>query len=159
LKEKTDLSGKKKRKRSNLQSGGSSSRPKVSAMIIEMAADYIGSGKTLKERQNALSHVATAWNLALLTKEKRKMRLHQFKEFYMNLYPTTTEAEFQRVKEVLEKLIARKLKYFPNINRVIFNAELLVIDGKEHITVQSTEEKDLKASRRPTALSLPGLKP
>lgn len=127
-------------------------------MIIEMGGDYIGSGKTLKDRQNALSHVAFAWNLALLTKEKREMKLLQIKELYMNSTTAMTEVDFQHLKVVLEKLVSRKLKLFPDIRRVIFHAELHVIEGKEHITVLSTEEEVLKASRRQPDPNLLGLK-
>ncbi len=127
-------------------------------MIIEMGGDYIGSGKTLKDRQNAMSHVAFAWNLALLTKEKREMKFLLIKNLYMNSNTAMTEVDFQHLKTVLEKLVSRKLKLFPDIRRVIFNAELHVIDGKEHITVLSTEEEVLKASRRQPDPSLLGLK-
>jgi hypothetical protein len=58
----------------------SAPKRKMSEMIAEMAAGFLGVGDTIEERQYRLSAACTAWNMACESPEVRQRQLEQYKE-------------------------------------------------------------------------------
>ena len=55
---------------------------KMSEMISEMAASFIGVGKTAEEKQSRLTAACSAWNMACGSPEIRRQQLDQYVEGY-----------------------------------------------------------------------------
>ena len=96
---------------------------KMSEMIIEMAAGFVGVGDTIGERQNRLNAACTAWNIACESPEVRQRHLEQFKESYLQFNPATSPTDLSNIIKDIELLIERKLKMFPDDRRQIVRAQ------------------------------------
>ena len=95
-------------------------KPKMSEMISEMAAGFISAGQYARERQNRLNAACTAWNMACGSPEVRQRQLEQYQgglrafqpwDFSQRIWPTSSR--------IMESLIERKLKMFPDDHRQI----------------------------------------
>jgi hypothetical protein len=65
------------------QDSDTSTRRKLSEMISEMAAGFLGVGNTIGERQNRLNAACSAWNMACGSPEVRRRQLDQYAEGYL----------------------------------------------------------------------------
>ena len=114
-----------------------SANHKISEMISEMAAGFLGVGHTLGERQNRLNAACTAWNMACGSPEVRQRQLEQYKEGYLRFNPATSQSDLANILKDIELLIERKLKMFPNDRRQIVSARVMMIGTKYRIEVVS----------------------
>ncbi len=114
-----------------------SGKRKMSEMISEMAAGFLGVGNTLEERQNRLNAACTAWNLSCVSPEVRQRRLEQYKEGYLRSNPGTSSAYLANIIKDMESLIARKLKMFPDDHRQIVSARVVSVENGFRIEVAS----------------------
>lgn len=110
---------------------------KMSAMIIEYASDYIHLGDNLEVKQSYLNAACTAWNIALLSEEKRKNALESFIKQYKDINPGVDDTD--DVRHDMEILIKEKIRLYPDVKRVIANARIIDDNGKERIVVASTD--------------------
>lgn len=108
---------------------------KISEMVMEFAADYINMGDTLEERQSYLNSACTAWNIAILDEQTRPVALEKYLDKYMALNPGITDAT--NLKKDMLLLIQEKLRLFPEVKKLIADAELKMVDGKHVVTVAS----------------------
>src|SRR5579871_3490083 len=69
------------------QKANTSPKRKMSEMISEMAAGFLGVGNTIGERQNRLNAACTAWNMACVSPEVRQRQLEQYTEGYLRFNP------------------------------------------------------------------------
>src|SRR6476660_9103898 len=110
---------------------------KMSEMISEMAAGFLGVGDTIGERQNRLNAACTAWNLACGSPEVRQRQLEQYREGYLRFNPATSPVELARILKVMESLIERKLRLFPDDHRQIVSARVAMAGNEYRIEVVS----------------------
>ncbi|MBF0203086.1 MAG: hypothetical protein HQK67_01975 [Desulfamplus sp.] len=96
---------------------------KMSEMLTQVAYDYIIMGKTHMDKQNYLNIACIAWNIALLTEEKRQLALDQCQKQYELRNPYVNDS--QNLRYNMELLIQEKLRLFPNVNRTIVNANII----------------------------------
>ena len=115
----------------------SAPKRKMSEMIAEMAAGFLGVGDTIEERQYRLSAACTAWNMAYGSPEVRQRQLEQYKEGYLRFNPATSPGDLANILKDMESLIERKLKMFPNDHRQIVSARVLKIESAYRIEVAS----------------------
>src|SRR4051794_28347949 len=92
----------------------SSAAPKrtMSEMISEIGAAFISMGKTPAERQNRLTAVCSAWNMACASPENRQRQLQQFADNYQRFNPASSQDDLARIVKDMETLIERKLTLF-----------------------------------------------
>jgi hypothetical protein len=114
-----------------------SAKRKVSEMISEMAAGFLGLGDTIEERQNRLNAACTAWNLACRSPEVRQRQLEQYSESYLRFNPGTSPTDLANIIKYMESLIARKLKMFPDDRRQIVSARVVMVGNAYRIEVAS----------------------
>ena len=114
-----------------------SGKRKMSEMISEMAAGFLGVGKTIEEEQNRLNAACTAWNLACGSPEVRQRQLEQYKESYLRSNPGTSPADLANIIKDMESLIERKLKMFPDDHRQIVSARVVTVGNGYRIEVAS----------------------
>ena len=108
-----------------------STKRKMSEMISEMAAGFLGVGDAIEERQNRLNAACAAWNMACCTPEVRQRQLEQYGESYLRFNPATSPSDLANIIKDLELLIERKLKMFPDDKRQIIDARALM-DGTQY---------------------------
>jgi len=116
-------------------------RRKMSEMISDMAAGFISMGKTLTERQNRLTAVCSAWNMACASPANRRQQLQQFADSYRRFNPTISPDDLARVVKDMETLIERKLKMFPDDHRQIVDARVVPVGADFRIEVASARSK------------------
>ena len=121
-----------RRKKSN-----KSTKRKMSEMISEMAAGFLGVGDTLGERQNRLSAACTAWNMACGSPEVRQRQLEQYKEGYLRFNPATSPGDLANILKDMELLIERKLRMFPDDKRQIVSARVVMVGNDYRIEIAS----------------------
>ena len=110
---------------------------KMSEMISEMAAGFLGVGDTLGERQNRLNAACSAWNMACGSPEVRQRQLEQYKEGYLRFNPGTSPSDLANILKDMELLIERKLKMFPDDKRQIVSARVVKVGNGYRIEVAS----------------------
>jgi hypothetical protein len=118
------------------KSTGSPKR-KMSEMISEMAAGFLGVGDTIGERQNRLNAACSAWNMACGSPEVRQRQLEQYKEGYLRFNPATSPGDLDNIIKDMELLIERKLKMFPDDKRQIVSARVVMVGKDYRIEVAS----------------------
>ena len=114
-----------------------STKRKMSEMISEMAAGFLGVGDTIGERQNRLNAACTAWNMACGSPEVRQRQLEQYREGYLRFNPATSPTDLANILKDMESLIERKLKMFPDDKRQIVSAKVIKVGNEYRIEVAS----------------------
>src|SRR5215467_6034616 len=114
-----------------------STQRKMSEMIWEIAAGFLGMGDTMAERQNRLNAACSAWNMACCPPEVRQRQLEQYKEGYLRFNPATSPSDLANILKDMEMLIERKLKMFPEDKRQIIGARVVKVGNVYRIEVAS----------------------
>ena len=110
---------------------------KMSEMISEMAAGFLGVGDTIGERQNRLNAACSAWNMACGSPEVRQRQLEQYKEGYLRFNPGTSPSDLANILKDMELLIERKLRMFPDDKRQIVSARVVMVGNDYRIEIAS----------------------
>ena len=114
-----------------------SPKRKMSEMISEMAAGFLGVGNSIEERQNRLTAACSAWNMACGSPESRKRQLEQYKDGYLRFNHATSPTDLANILKDMELLIERKLKMFPDDKRQIVSATVVKVGTDYRIEVAS----------------------
>jgi hypothetical protein len=114
-----------------------STKRKMSEMISEMAAGFLGVGDTIEERQNRLNAACSAWNMACGSPEVRQRQLDQYAEGYLRFNPATSPDDLAKIRKDMETLIGRKLQMFPDDRRQIVGARVVKVGTAFRIEVVS----------------------
>lgn len=110
---------------------------KLSEMISEMAASFISVGKSADEKQSRLTAACSAWNMACGLPEMREQHLEQYVEEYRRCNPATSPSDLSKIRIDMESLIARKLQLFPDDQRQIVSAKVVMVGNGYRIEVAS----------------------
>jgi hypothetical protein len=110
---------------------------KMSEMIAQMAAAFIGVGKTPEEKQSRLTAACSAWNMACSSPEVRQLQLEEYVEGYQRFNPATTPGGLAGIRCDMESLIRRKLEMFPEDQRQIVSAKAVMVGNDYRIEVAS----------------------
>ncbi len=109
----------------------------MSEMISEMAADFLGVGDAIGERQNRLNAACSAWNMACGSPEVRQRQLEQYRDGYLRFNPATSPSDLANILKDMELLIERKLKMFPDDRRQIVSDRVVMVGTQYRIEVVS----------------------
>jgi len=118
-----------------------STKRKMSEMIVEMGAGFVGVGETLEERQNRLNAACTAWNIACGSPEDRDRQIKQYAESYLRFNPATSPSDLANILKDMKILIERKLQLFPDDHRQIVNARVVKVGTNFRIEIASASLK------------------
>jgi len=113
------------------------SNPKMSEILLEYASDYIGMGVTIEEKRHYLDSAVLAWNLSCFPEVEREKQMQASVKKLETLNPGSKNVEI--LKHNLEILIQKKLTEFPGVKKLIVNAEISIVAGKECLYVASTD--------------------
>jgi len=119
---------------------------KISEKISDMAAGFIGGGKTIDEKQNRLTAACSAWNLACASPEVRQRQLEQYGEGYMLFNPATSPTDLANILKTMESLIERKLKMFPDDHRQIISGTVVMVGNGFRIEVVAVTFPEKRAA-------------
>jgi hypothetical protein len=111
--------------------------PKISAMVVDFAGEYIGMGTTLEERQNRLRSACSAWNMACAPEQKRAEMLDNYLVEYRRWNPEADEEDYRAIRQDMELLIREKQREYPGVIKQIVSCDLSVVNGQDHIQVAS----------------------
>jgi hypothetical protein len=114
-----------------------STKRKMSEVILEMGAGFVGVGRTLEERQNRLNAAGSAWNMACASPENRQRQLEQYAEGYLRSNPATSPSDLANILKDMETLIERKLRMFPDDHRQIVDARVVKVGTAFRIEIAS----------------------
>ena len=114
-----------------------STKRKMSEMISEVAAGFLGVGDTIEERQSRLNAACSAWNMACGSPEVRRKQLEQYREGFMRFNPATSASDLANIIKDMETLIDQKLKMFPDDQRQIISASVVKAETGYRIEVAS----------------------
>ena len=79
--------------------------------------------------------------MACQSPEERQRQLDQYKEGYLRFNPSTSPVEIAKIVKVMESLIERKLKLFPNDNRQIVGCKVVKVGTDYRIEVAAASLK------------------
>jgi hypothetical protein len=114
-----------------------SPKRKMSEMISEMAADFISLGDTAEEKQNRLTAACSAWNMACGLPKERQRLLELYVEGIKRFNPAQAPGNLANIRREMESLIGRKLQMFPEDQRLIFSARIVMVGMDYRIEVGS----------------------
>lgn len=114
----------------------SSRKPKMSQMMLDVAAGYINLGETREERENYLRSACSAWNIACLPLSKRERTLKQYLKEYRKINKADPSACLDH-EEDLRKLIAQKERLYPHVNTQVIDTRIEDSNGRDRIVVIS----------------------
>jgi hypothetical protein len=110
---------------------------KLSEMISELAAYFIGAGKTTEDKHHRLTAACSAWNMACGSDDVRRRQLEQYVEGYQRFNPAISLNDLASIRRDMETLIERKLQMFPDDRRQIVNARVVMVEKGYRIEVVS----------------------
>jgi hypothetical protein len=110
---------------------------KMSEMISEMAADFIGLGDTPEEKQSRLNAACSAWNMACGSPEIQRRQLEEYVEAIRRFNPAHTPGNLANIGKEMAALIERKLQMFPDDKRQIVSAKVVMVGNDYRIEVAS----------------------
>ncbi len=114
-----------------------SPKRKMSEMILELGAGFVGVGETLEERQNRLNAACSAWNMAFGSPEVRQRQLDKYIQGYRQFNPATSPDDLAKIRQDMETLIQRTLQMFPDDRRQIVGAKVVRVGTEFRIEIAS----------------------
>lgn len=106
---------------------------KVSAMLLDIAGEYIRLGEDTEHRRQLLSGAVSAWNMACLAPKQSRAALKMFMSEYKEMNPSQTQRDYQNVEEDMRLLMKRKREIYPDEVVQIIGARLEESDGQMYV--------------------------
>jgi len=114
---------------------------RMSEALHDFVAPYLKPEYNAKRRKALFTLGAIAWNAALMSDHQQ-----MFDKFLSDSLLNSSPENQEEARQLIDELIARKIKHFPDINRLIVNFELTETTKDDyHLAVASTEFKNLQA--------------
>lgn len=114
---------------------------KMSAIILDLADFLLKAASTKQQEHSAISIACLAWNMSILDSVRGQERLDDF-------FQDKDDPDFKAdIEDIIGAMIAKKRHYYPDINRIIVDFELLQNKKDIHLTIMSIvpEEEAAKA--------------
>ena len=109
---------------------------KMSEILLEYVQPFLEETETYEDRSNLIDFAVMAWNLSLISEEKRQELIM---ELVMGLFSEPEEIEEQKsFKRLMNKLINRKLTFFAEEERFVKDYKLTENAGNIHLSVASS---------------------
>jgi hypothetical protein len=104
---------------------------KMSEVIVDLADFLLKVAHTKARTEAAIAITCTAWNIAVVGIEKSQ----KFLDAYFNTIDDPVHQ--QDALDIISALIKKKLAYYPDINRIILDYELVGTSNHLHLNVVS----------------------
>lgn len=104
---------------------------KMSAIILDLADFLLKASSTKQQEHTAISITCLAWNMSILDSIRGQEQLEDF-------FKDKDDPDFKAdIDDILGAIIAKKRRYYPDINRIIVDFELLQNKKDIHLTIMS----------------------
>ena len=113
-----------------VRSPGLEKMSEVLPAFAEPLLEYVSDDKPGFEKANSIA--AFAWNLSLLPEEKWESSIEDIAR------EITQSDDIQAVKDMIRMLVHRRIQFFPDITRFIYDFEILDQKNGWHLNVVST---------------------
>ena len=120
----------------------SSRKPKISEMLLKVAAGYIDLGENLEQRENYLRSACSAWNIACLPQPKRETAIKKYLEQFQKINQAD-HSDCRGFEEDIRRLINQKDKLYPDVDVPIIGSRIETINGREHYIVFSARTDEM----------------
>jgi hypothetical protein len=111
---------------------------KMSEIILHLAEDLLEVAKTKPHYQFAITITCTAWNMAMLFEpEQHKEQIEKF----ITAFNVKDEEGKEEIRDMILSIIEKRNIYYPDIERLVMDYELLGNKGDFHLNVASTVPK------------------
>ncbi|PZV13403.1 MAG: hypothetical protein DCF20_15340 [Pseudanabaena sp.] len=112
---------------------------KMSEVLKDFIRPYADIPQNKKELQHLLETAVTAWDLALMPKEKRESELDQiFASMLKKAKKNIDKEDLATSRALIEDFINRKLKYFADEQRQVIDFQVEYLSrGEYHLSVAS----------------------
>lgn len=106
---------------------------KMSEIILHLAEDLLEIARTKSQRQFAITITCMAWNIAVIPEPERRTNAIE------KMVKTIEGEEGQEeVREIVNSIIEKKNRYYPEIGRIIVDYELSGNRDNLHLNIAST---------------------
>lgn len=104
---------------------------KMSAIILDLADFILKEASTKQQEHSAISIACLAWNISILDSIRGQKCLEDF-------FKDEDDPDFKAdIEDIIEIIIEKKRRYYPDINRIIVDFELLQNKKDLHLTIMS----------------------
>lgn len=115
---------------------------KMSAIILDLANFLLKAASTKQQEHSAISIACLAWNMSILDSIRGQECLNDF-------FKDKDDPDFKAdIEDIIETIIAKKRHYYPDINRIIVDFELLQNKKDIHLTIMSIVPKEEAATAK-----------
>ncbi|RPI75998.1 MAG: hypothetical protein EHM45_14120 [Desulfobacteraceae bacterium] len=114
----------------------STEKPKISAMLLDIAGKYIDMGESSEEKENYLRCATSAWNIACLPLSKREVAIREYLAQYQ-AFNNADETDCAAVEENIRLLIKQKDEMYPHAKIVIVDSKINRVNGEDQVVVAS----------------------
>lgn len=104
---------------------------KMSEVILDLAEDLLEAAETKSQYNSAITITCIAWNLATLNSEEYKNSLER------QLSKMGDQSYQQDTLKIIDALVEKKNRLYPDINRVILDYDLIGNKHNFHLNIVS----------------------
>lgn len=105
---------------------------KMSGVILDLADFLLDAAKTEAQQQSAITITCLGWNIAVLGDQEGQ-------KFFDEYFETMGDPVHQQdTLDIINVIVKRKKDYYPDINRVILDYELVGDFNNLHLNIVST---------------------
>lgn len=115
---------------------GDSNDIKMSEVIVDLADFLLERACDEKKQRAAISITCLAWNMAILGMEKGR----KFLDAYFDRVDDPIHVK--DTMDIVSAIIQRKQAYYPQINRIIMDFEIIRIKNRLHVNVVSIQPEE-----------------
>jgi len=110
-------------------------KPVMSAIILDLASEWINIGETVQRREYYLDFVTKAWNIACQPPDQRENQISLLLSLFKQA--GASKKGVQSLEENTRHLISEKDKRYPTINKLIAYGQIQTVNGKESVYIAS----------------------
>lgn len=118
----------------------------LSEMIVKVAGDFLKNAKSQPDMQARVDIVKTAWNMSLLSKLDRQLKLKRLIKKQKNNAPS--KEALNMFEAEIKRIILEKIKHYPDVSDEILRTEVIekeAIKVNEQAESKAEVEYDIKA--------------
>ena len=110
---------------------------KMSEIILEYAKELLKLASTPADMQRTILLAISAWNLSLISGDKRIKAIDMFIHDVVKIAKNTNE--WEEMRKIVQALIEKRITKYPDVNRFVFDYEFIQL-GKDdfHLNVMSS---------------------
>ena len=107
----------------------------MSDVLDEFVEPYLPESDELERHKMVYEIAILAWNLAIIPEHQRQSAISELFDKFMKGKPATAR---QKLNNLIDEMVGRKLALFPNNRRYILDFQLEDAGDQLHLSVAST---------------------